>query len=126
MHHVKRVGDFAEELGGARAAEALEVLDLSKAQALMAESHLSMREDFDITVPEIDLIVKIVNESSGNIGGARMTGGGFGGCVVCLMQKELVSQVCMAVEKLYREKTTRTASIYKCLASDGAGEVSLT
>ena len=108
------------------AAEALEVLDLSKAQALMAESHLSMREDFDITVPEIDLIVKIVNESSGNIGGARMTGGGFGGCVVCLMQKELVSQVCMAVEKLYREKTTRTASIYKCLASDGAGEVSLT
>ncbi len=104
-------------------ADALEFRELSKMQALMAESHLSMREDFEITVPEIDLIVNIVNESSGNIGGARMTGGGFGGCVVCLMQKELVSQACLALEKLYSEKTTRVASIYKCFASDGAGEV---
>ena len=106
-------------------ADALEFRELSKMQELMAESHLSMREDFEITVPEIDLIVNIVNESSGNIGGARMTGGGFGGCVVCLMQKELVSQACLALEKLYSEKTARVASIYECFASDGAGEVPL-
>ena len=105
------------------AARALESRDLAKVQALMAESHLSMRLDFEITVPEVDQIVDIVSESLGGLGGARMTGGGFGGCVVCLVQSELVSQICLAVQKLYRQKTNRVASIYHCVASNGAGEV---
>ena len=42
---------------------------------------------------------------------------------IAQLQKELVSQACLALEKLYSEKTTRVASIYKCFASDGAGEV---
>jgi galactokinase len=105
------------------AAKALESRDLAKVQALMAESHLSMRHDFEITVPEVDQIVDIVSESLGGLGGARMTGGGFGGCVVCLVQSELVSQICQAVQKLYRQKTNGVASIYRCAASNGAGEV---
>ena len=105
------------------AAKALESSDLAKVQALMAESHLSMRHDFEITVPEVDQIVDIVSESLGGLGGARMTGGGFGGCVVCLVQSELVSQICQAVQKLYRQKTNGVASIYRCAASNGAGEV---
>ena len=108
------------------AAKALESSDLTKVQALMAESHLSMRHDFEITVPEIDHIVDIVSESLGGLGGARMTGGGFGGCVVCLVQSELVSKICLAVQKLYRQKTNRVASIYHCTASNGAGEVPFT
>ena len=108
------------------AAKALESSDLAKVQALMAESHLSMRHDFEITVPEIDHIVDIVSESLGGLGGARMTGGGFGGCVVCLVQSELVSKICLAVQKLYRQKTNRVASIYHCTASNGAGEVPFT
>ena len=64
------------------AAKALESHDLAKVQALMAKSHLSMRHDFEITVPEVDQIVDIVSGSLGGLGGARMTGGGFGGCVV--------------------------------------------
>lgn len=108
------------------AAKALESSDLTKVQALMAESHLSMRHDFEITVPEIDHIVDIVSESLGGLGGARMTGGGFGGCVVCLVQSESVSKICLAVQKLYRQKTNRVASIYHCTASNGAGEVPFT
>ena len=108
------------------AAKALESSDLAKVQALMAESHLSMRHDFEITVPEIDHIVDIVSESLGGLGGARMTGGGFGGCVVCLVQSESVSKICLAVQKLYRQKTNRVASIYHCTASNGAGEVPFT
>ena len=105
------------------AAKALESSDLAKVQALMAESHLSMRHDFEITVPEVDQIVDIVSESLGGLGGARMTGGGFGGCVVCLVQSELVSQICQVVQKLYRQKTNGVASIYHCATSNGAGEV---
>ena len=108
------------------AAKALESSDLAKVQALMAESHLSMRHHFEITVPEIDHIVDIVSESLGGLGGARMTGGGFGGCVVCLVQSESVSKICLAVQKLYRQKTNRVASIYHCTASNGAGEVPFT
>ena len=105
------------------AAKALESHDLAKVQALMAKSHLSMRHDFEITVPEVDQIVDIVSGSLGGLGGARMTGGGFGGCVVCLVQSEFVSQICLAVQKLYRQKTNRVASIYHCAASNGVGEV---
>ena len=51
---------------------------------LMAESHHSMRYDFEITVPEIDALVEIIKSAIGDRGGVRMTGGGFGGCVVSL------------------------------------------
>jgi galactokinase len=55
---------------------------------LMAESHASMRDDFEITVPQIDTLVEIVKATIGDKGGVRMTGGGFGGCVVALVPEE--------------------------------------
>lgn len=53
----------------------------------MAESHASMRDDFEITVPQIDTLVEIVKATIGDKGGVRMTGGGFGGCIVALIRK---------------------------------------
>jgi galactokinase len=67
---------------------ALEKGDLKRMGELMAESHASMRDDFEITVPQIDTLVEIVKATIGDKGGVRMTGGGFGGCVVALVPEE--------------------------------------
>ncbi len=72
------------------AASALEQGDLKRMGELMAESHASMRDDFEITVPQIDTLVEIVKAVIGDKGGVRMTGGGFGGCIVALIPEELV------------------------------------
>lgn len=65
-------------------AAALTASDWPIIAALMAASHASMRDDFEITLPEIDQLVATLAAAAGGIGGARMTGGGFGGCVVAL------------------------------------------
>ncbi|MGC6746616.1 galactokinase [Escherichia coli] len=75
------------------AASALEQGDLKRMGELMAESHASMRDDFEITVPQIDTLVEIVKAVIGDKGGVRMTGGGFGGCIVALIPEELVPAV---------------------------------
>ncbi|WP_257294314.1 hypothetical protein [Endozoicomonas sp. YOMI1] len=90
----------------------------------MAESHISMRDDFEITVPPIDGIVDIVKEVIGSEGGVRMTDGGFGGCVVALIPEEKVDAVKKAVAEHYPTCSNGlVADIYVCRASRGAGEV---
>ena len=79
------------------AAEALATGDLAWLGQLMAESHASMRDDFEITVPAIDALVEIMAEVIGDAGGVRMTGGGFGGCVVALVPETLVPQIEAAI-----------------------------
>ena len=103
------------------AADALEAGDLEKMGVLMAESHISMRDDFAITVPAIDTLVEILQQHIGNDGGARMTGGGFGGCVVALLRPAQVDTVIAAVEAEYPAKTGLKPTCYVCKASDGAG-----
>lgn len=103
------------------AADALEAGDLEKMGVLMAESHISMRDDFAITVPAIDTLVEILQQHIGNDGGARMTGGGFGGCVVALLRPAQVNEVIAAVEAEYPAKTGLKPTCYVCKASDGAG-----
>ena len=103
------------------AAELLRQGDLVKMGQLMAESHHSMRYDFEITVPEIDTLVEIIQSAIGDRGGVRMTGGGFGGCVVSLIPADLVSAVKDAVEENYEQQTGLEPSIYVCKASGGAG-----
>ena len=102
------------------AAKALADNDLASLSFLMAESHQSMKDDFEITVPEINYLVDIISERLGNRGGVRMTGGGFGGCVVALMPSEFVTQITELVEIKYTEKTKLKADIFVCLASQGA------
>ena len=103
------------------AADALRQGNLPVLSQLMALSHQSMRDDFEITVPEVDALVDIIKSVIGEQGGARMTGGGFGGCVVALVTPDLVSKVTEAVVSQYQAKTGLKETIYVCSASQGAG-----
>jgi galactokinase len=106
------------------AGQALAAGDLARMGELMAASHVSMRDDFEITVPLIDQLVDIVKAEIGDAGGVRMTGGGFGGCVVALVPQALVNPVRAAVERDYRGPKGEQATIYVCRAAAGAGAVS--
>lgn len=105
------------------AAQALSQHDMQRMGRLMAESHASMRDDFEITVAEIDTLVAMVKEVIGERGGVRMTGGGFGGCVVALVPHDLVASVQAVVDANYEAQTGLKAAIYVCQAMDGAGLV---
>ena len=104
------------------AAAALEKGDLLRMGQLMAESHASMRDNFEITVPQIDTLVDIVKATVGEQGGVRMTGGGFGGCIVALIPETLVPAVKQAVAEQYEAKTGIKETFYVCKPSQGAGQ----
>ncbi|MGR7922421.1 galactokinase [Zobellella denitrificans] len=112
------VGENARTLA---AAEALAGRDLVRLGQLMAESHAAMRDDFEITVPAIDGLVEIIRERIGEHGGVRMTGGGFGGCVVALLPPERVAGVIAAVREQYPARFGLVADCYLCHPSAGAG-----
>jgi galactokinase len=105
------------------AAEALAQGNLSRMGRLMAESHASMRDDFEITVPAIDALVEIIGQVIGAAGGVRMTGGGFGGCVVALAPQEMVPAIEAAIAGKYPAASGLEATVYVCQASAGAGEI---
>ncbi|GAB7261123.1 MULTISPECIES: galactokinase [Dickeya] len=105
------------------AADALTRGDLRQMGELMAASHASMRDDFEITVPPIDTLVDIVKAVIGDEGGVRMTGGGFGGCIVALIPQQQVAAVQNAVMREYPAKTGLQPTCYVCQASSGAGYV---
>ncbi len=102
------------------AADAFARSDWKRLSTLMAESHQSMRDDFEITVPEIDLIVDIVSKVIGDEGGVRMTGGGFGGCVIALVPVAHIQSVTDAIVKQYDLTSGLVADIYACSAENGA------
>ena len=108
-----------------QAAQALAAGDLRTMGRLMAESHLSMRDDFEITVPAVDELVNIlqlaITDACGEAGGARMTGGGFGGCAVALLPESKVEAVRSAVQRLYRAPDRQHATVYVTGAAAGAG-----
>ncbi|MCZ4370281.1 galactokinase [Vibrio diazotrophicus] len=114
---------ITENMRTCEAAKALSSNNIKRLSELMAESHASMRDDFEITVDEIDKLVEMVREVIGDKGGVRMTGGGFGGCVVALVQIELVEIVKKTVESRYEKETGLKESIYICKAKEGAGLV---
>jgi galactokinase len=105
------------------AALALAAGDLHQMGVLMAASHDSMRDDFEITVPAMDQLVDILQTAIGDRGGARMTGGGFGGCAVALMPLNKVEFVRCAVEDNYRSPMGEVGAVYVCHASAGAGRI---
>lgn len=117
-HHV-----VSENERTLKAALALESADYAQLSDLMAKSHASMRDDFEITVKPIDFIVETLSKLIGEQGGVRMTGGGFGGCVVALLPHDMVDKAVAVLEEKYTQNTGYTADVYICKASPGAGEV---
>jgi len=103
------------------AAEALQTSNAKHLSQLMKASHISMRDDFEITVPAVDLIVKIVDEIIGDHGGVRMTGGGFGGCVIALVPPQYIGEIKSKLNTDYTAETGLTAEFHICKASRGAG-----
>ena len=84
------------------AAAALAKSDVKTLGQLMGESHASMRDDFEITVPAIDRLVDILQAAIGDEGGARMTGGGFGGACVAVLPADRITHVQALVEREYQ------------------------
>jgi len=103
------------------AAEALAAGDLVAMGALMAASHASMRDDFQITVPAIDALVTELQALIGLEGGARMTGGGFGGAVVALCLADRADAVLAGLT--YRKPDGSPPLVLRETACDGAGLV---
>lgn len=102
------------------AAKAMEDNDLKLLGQLMAESHKSLRDDYEVSTNELDFLVDIISTEMGGTGGVRMTGGGFGGCVVSIMPKEKISSVISSVKTYYSKFSGIEADFYQCTASSGA------
>ena len=100
--------------------DALRSADLQRMGVLMAQSHASLRDDFEVTVPAVDRLVALLQQHIGAAGGARMTGGGFGGCVVALLPHAAVAQVLVAVDRSYRTPQGQPAQRWCCQAAGGA------
>jgi len=96
--------------------------DLVAFGQLMNRSHLSLRDDYDVSCNELDLMVELAQAVPG-VYGARMTGGGFGGSTVNLIAVESVDEFRQTVARGYEEATGLTPEIYICTATEGVGEV---
>lgn len=101
------------------AADALERGDLQEVGRLMAEAHRSYSQDFEASCPEADAMVQLAQESPGLIG-ARLTGGGFGGCTVNLVQVAEAERFAKVLGERYAAQTGITPQIHICHASGGA------
>jgi galactokinase len=77
---------------------------------LFLESHASLRDDYEVSIPEVDLLVTLFSEEEG-VFGARMTGGGFGGSVLALVEAGRAAEVTQRVKKFYEEKTGERATV---------------
>jgi galactokinase len=100
-------------------AEACQQEDLTRMGTLMNESYVSYRDDFEASCPEVEVLVQAAQEQSGCYG-SRLTGGGFGGCTVSLVQDEYADRFVEAVREKYFRKTAIHSDIYCCTATDGA------
>ncbi|GBD57240.1 galactokinase [Gluconobacter wancherniae] len=90
---------------------------------IFSASHASMRDDFQITTPKIDELVEIVQDAISDKGGARMTGGGFGGCIVAVMKRDVLPAAIAAVQTHYIAPNGKPALCFACSPSQGAGQI---
>ena len=104
------------------AAEALIHHDLKELGRLMAEAHESYSKDFEASCAEADTMVKLANEIPGLIG-ARLTGGGFGGCTINLVEQNEARRFAQALGASYADATGIAPQIHICHASSGAHKV---
>jgi galactokinase len=89
----------------------------------MYEAHASYRDDFEASCREADILVELASKEPGCIG-ARLTGGGFGGCTVNLVEQNHADAFIENLRQGYQKATGIEADIYRCHASAGAHQVS--
>jgi galactokinase len=104
------------------AAAALGRADLTGFGRLMRESHRSLRDDYEVSCDELDLMVRIAEQIDG-VYGARMTGGGFGGCTVNVVRTDAVARFRSLIAQRYAQGTGHAPEIYVCEAADGAARI---
>jgi galactokinase len=102
-----------------RAAEVMRQGDAAEMGRLMNASHTSMRDDFEISCNELNAMVTCARQQAACYG-ARMTGGGFGGCAVALVYADAAQDFAAVVAACYQESTGLTPNVYICAATDGA------
>ncbi len=102
--------------------KALEQGDVEAFGRCMAESHRSLRDDYEVSCLELDAMVEIANEQNG-VYGARMTGGGFGGCTVNVVKNGNVPAFQESIAREYERITGIRPQVYVARAAEGAGEV---
>ena len=102
-----------------RAVAAMIAGDVVEMGQLMNDSHISMRDDFEITNNELNIIVHLAQTQPGCFG-ARMTGGGFGGCAVALVEKSITPSFVDQVTASYQEKTGLQPHVFICRPTNGA------
>ena len=107
-----------------RAAAALREGDIGMLGDLMAESHRSLRDDYQVSCPELDLMVDLASKQSG-VYGSRMTGGGFGGCTVNLVDRAVTGEFKRRIASEYRAATGRLPDVFVCDTSQGVERVPL-
>jgi len=106
------------------AAAALTASDLGAFGRAMNESHFSLRDDYEVSCAELDLMAELGRRRPG-VHGARMMGGGFGGCTVNLVEEGAVEGFFGEVPAAYERETGLKPALYVCRASEGASEVTL-
>ena len=107
-----------ENARGRAAADALRAADAERFGELMYASHASLRDDFEVSCAELDLLVDLARTVEG-VYGARMTGGGFGGCTVNLVRADALTRFEAQVISGYTAATGRTPQIFSCQPAGG-------
>ena len=102
-----------------RAVDALKANDIETFGRLMNETHISLRDDFEVSCAETDLLAELAWQVPGVLG-SRITGGGFGGCTVSIVKNESVDLFIQSLDRPYEEKTGHKAEFYVVDVGDGA------
>jgi galactokinase len=105
-----------------QAAKAIQAADWPAVGQLMYASHASLRDDYEVSCPELDAAVEIAREigATGGVIGCRMTGGGFGGCAVSLVKTDVVQQITRRLDAAYEKQTRKQATIFSSHPAAGA------
>lgn len=102
------------------AVEALRAGDLARFGAAMRRGHESLRDDYEVSAPELDLLVETAWAVPGCYG-ARLTGAGFGGCILALADNAAVEELSDRLRRAYQARFDRQPTVYLCHAAEGAG-----
>lgn len=98
--------------------------DLIRFGDLMNDSHIGLRDDYEVSCPELDVMVEIAWSMDGVVG-SRMTGAGFGGCTVSLVVEDTLQEFIDKINDEYPKRTGLKPEIYVCTAEDGAGIIEI-